>query len=185
MQHSTLICSPRNSSTIVNYLSEKLKETEPAAAIAFFYFTFNREKMQTVNTVMRSLIIQLNAENSELYHHLYDLHKICQHDGGYYRQPRNEELEKTLMSMLSQTPSVYLVFDAVDEALNSTTDTGEEHQLLSFFERLLASHLPNVHISISSRVTGLLEKVFDDHDPIKIRCTREMVDEDIALQVSR
>lgn len=169
---------------MVDYLSEGLNESQPAAALAYFYFAFDREKMQTVNTVMRSLIFQLNAQNSNLYDHLRGLYKMC-HEGGSHRQPRNEELEETLMSMLLQTSSVYLVFDAIDEALNPTTDTDEENQLLHFFGRLLASRLPNVHISITSRVDRLLEKVFDDHDPIKIRCTKEMVDGDIALQVSR
>jgi hypothetical protein len=140
--------------------------------------------MQTVNTLMRSLIFQLNAQNSKLYHYLVNLYETCRRGGSSHRQPRKEELEKTLMLMLSQTGSVYLVFDAIDEAPNSFTDIGERHQLLRFFEVLLASRLSNVHVSVTSRVDRLLEKVSDDYDPVKICCTKEMVYEDIALQVS-
>jgi hypothetical protein len=72
------------------------------------------------------------------------------------------------MSMLSEMSSVYLLLDAIDEALNSFTDIGERYQLLRFFEVLLASHLPNVQVSVASRVNRLLETIFDDYDPIKI-----------------
>lgn len=119
---------------MVNYLSEELKESEPDAALAFFYFAFDREKEQTVNTMMRSLIFQLNAQNGKLYHYLQDLHKSCQFQGGGHRQPRNGELENTLKSMLLQIPTVYLVFDAIDEALKSTTDSSEVDQLLRFLK---------------------------------------------------
>lgn len=169
---------------MVDYLDRGLNESQPVAALAYFYFAFDRREMQTVNVLMRSLIFQLNAKSSNLYSPLRELHKKFQ-EGGTCRQPPNKELEETLLSILSQIPSIYLVFDALDEALNLTTDTIEENLLMHFFERLLASRLPNVHISIASRVDRLLEKVFDQHKPIKIHCTKEMVDGDIALQVSR
>ena len=169
---------------MVDYLGRGLNESQPVTALAYFYFAFDRKEMQTVNALMRSLIFQLNAQSGNLYGPLRELHKKYQ-EGGTCQQPPNKELEKTLMSILSQISSIYIVFDAIDEALNLTTDTNEENQLLHFFERLLASRLPNVHISIASRVDRLLERVFDQYKPIKIHCTREMIDGDIALQVSR
>jgi hypothetical protein len=83
-----------NSSTIVDYLGEELQESESVAALAFFYFAFDGEKIQTVNTLMRSLIFQLHAQNSKLYHHLVDFYETCRRGGSGHRQPRNEELEK-------------------------------------------------------------------------------------------
>jgi NACHT domain len=122
------------------------------AGLAYFYFDFRDENKQSRSNLLRSLLFQLSAQSRHFFDMLSHLHSVCE-DGK--RQPSDGELTRRLKKMLShpaQDP-VYLIIDGLDECPDDSEPgmPSAREQVLKLIDELMGSHLPNLHLCVSSR----------------------------------
>lgn len=114
---------------------------EPAIAVVYFYFDFNDPGKRQTEMLIRSLIIQLAAQCSQLPE---SLRSACSRSQSEHVRPNVEELTTLLHQMLKGFNSTYILLDALDEC------TVREH-LLEFIEVLMGWKISNLHVLATSR----------------------------------
>ncbi|KAJ6450209.1 ankyrin repeat-containing domain protein [Mycena vitilis] len=126
--------------------------TSPNLGIAYFYFDFRDEKKQLVETMLRSIIMQLSEQSPTPYFVLDQHLKSCQ--GG--KLPTYSDLLVMLNSVLAQFTGTYVVLDALDEC-------SEHDELVEFISTLRGWSKP-VHLLVTSqpRTLFLESAVFDE-----------------------
>ncbi|KAJ7603437.1 ankyrin repeat-containing domain protein [Mycena polygramma] len=111
----------------------------PNYGIAYFYFDFRDEKKQLLETMLRSIIMQL-SEQSPIPYSVLDLHfQSCQ--GGKF--PTHNNLLVMLDTILSQFSGTYIILDALDEC--------SEHDELVKFISTLCGWCKPVHLLVASQ----------------------------------
>ena len=117
------------------------------ATVAYFYFSFKDTQKQDLRNALASLLTQLSARSDSYCDILRHVHKA--HNNGKYK-PSNKTMITCLNDMLAlpgQGP-VYIIFDALDECRNLTTERGE---VLNFLKDIVGAPLSNLRICITSR----------------------------------
>ena len=119
--------------------------------MAYFYFDFRDADKQKLHDLLPSLLIQLSARSDPCFDILSRLHSS--HDHGV-RKPSDRAMVECLKEMLSsegQQP-IYIILDALDECpVTSTVPPSPREEVLEFVDGLVALHLPNLHICVTSR----------------------------------
>jgi hypothetical protein len=118
--------------------------------MAYFYCDFRDTKMQQVTGLLASLIAQLSAKSDACCNVLSALYSEC--DAGS-RQPSVDELMNCLEGMLkiNGQPPIYIIIDALDECPSDSGVVSPRERVLKQVERLVALHLSNVRICVTSR----------------------------------
>lgn len=120
--------------------------------MAYFYCDFRDHRKQDVNGLVASLLAQLSAKSDACCRALADLY--LEYDVGS-RQPDDGELRGCLVRMLKieGQPALYMIVDAVDECPNASDSDVKScrDRVLDLVETLVALHLPNVRICLTSR----------------------------------
>jgi hypothetical protein len=116
-------------------------DSDPAVAVAYFYFDFNDSEKQRHENLVRSLIVQLAMQSEKTPECLNALFARNQ-DG--QQQPTIDALVLILQHLLRDFKQVFLIFDALDECK-------EREELLSLIESIVAWEVENVHILATSR----------------------------------
>lgn len=98
-------------STVVEHIM-KMCHGERACHYAYFYFDFNDTQKQTVNGLLRSMIIQLCVGLDNLPSAVSDLYRQFQNG---QKQPESSELLEVLLAILRMTDVTFLLIDALDE----------------------------------------------------------------------
>ncbi|KAH9055799.1 hypothetical protein EDB83DRAFT_1087565 [Lactarius deliciosus] len=120
------------------------------ASMAYFYFDFKDTGKQDSRALLSSLLIQLSDQSDvhcDILHTLYSTHRR----GSV--QPNDDALAqclKTMLVALGQTP-IYLIFDAVDECLNTSGMPTPREKVLRLVKDLVGLKLSNLHLCITSR----------------------------------
>jgi len=96
------------SSTII----EDLKRTLPRQPLLYFFFDFNDNGKQILDSMVRSHISQLYHKCEDTWKLLDSLYSSCE---AGRNQPSCESLCKVLLQMVEQVKEVYVVLDALDE----------------------------------------------------------------------
>jgi hypothetical protein len=118
--------------------------------MTYFYCDFRDAKKQHVSGLLASLIAQLAAKSDACCDILSSLYSEC--DAGS-RQPSDDELMNCLEDMvkLEGQPPIYIIIDALDECPNDCGVVSPRERVLEQVEKLVAAHLPNVRICVTSR----------------------------------
>ena len=119
--------------------------------MAYFYFDFRDVEKQKLHDLLPSLLIQLSARSDACCDILSRLHLT--RDRGV-RKPSDREMHDCLKEMLSleAQPPIYIILDALDECpVTSTVPPSPREEVLEFVDELVALHLSNVHICVTSR----------------------------------
>ena len=119
--------------------------------MAYFYFDFRNVDKQKLHDLLPSLLIQLSARSDPCCDVLSQLYST--HDRGV-RKPSDREMVECLKDMLSPEgqPPMYIILDALDECpVTSFVPPSPREVLLQFLDELVALHLPNLHICVTSR----------------------------------
>ena len=152
------------SSTIV----EDLESTLPTATLLYFYFDFSDNHKQTLDSMVRSLIIQLYRKSKNAQKQLDSLFSSCE---DVNRQPAHESLCKVLLHMVDSLEHTYIILDALDEC--STRAGPRTEGLLSWIRDLLGSGPKNVQFLVTSRpehdIQSTLTKVVNEDYRIPIQ----------------
>jgi Cdc6-like AAA superfamily ATPase len=130
------------SSTII----EDLEKAIPRPPVLYFYFVFNDTRKQTLESMVRSLISQLNSKYGDSSKELDSLFSSCENG---HRQPTCESLCNAFLRMIEKVKEVWIVLDALDEC--NTRKGGPTEGLLSWMSDILVSEQSNVHLLITSR----------------------------------
>jgi hypothetical protein len=121
------------------------------ASLAMFYYDFREKEKKDVRGLLSSVLFQLCNQSYSYYAILSTFYSTYQ-DGA--RSPRNGELIQCLKDLLKlpgQAP-VYLIVDALDECLSTSSLSSPREELLSFLEDLVKAKLPNLRICVTSRL---------------------------------
>ena len=119
--------------------------------MAYFYFDFRDVDKQKLHDLLPSLLIQLSARSDSCCDVLSQLYST--HDRGV-RKPSDREMVECLKEMLSLEgqPPLYIILDALDECpVTSSIPPSPREEVLEFVDQLVALHLPNLHICVTSR----------------------------------
>ena len=120
------------------------------ASIAYFYFDFRDVDKQKLHNLLPSLLIQLSARSDPCCDILSRLYSS--HDRGV-RKPSDRDMIECLKQMLileAQGPT-YIIMDTLDECPITSTIPSPREEVLDFVDEIVALHLSNVHICVTSR----------------------------------
>ena len=165
------------SSTII----EHLENTYPDRLLLYFYFDFTDSGKQTLENVVRSLVIQLyrKCKNTQtLLDSLFSSHE----NGG--RQLSCDSLCKVFLQMVDLAKEVNVVLDALDEC--QTRKGSHFEGPLSWIECLRQSGQSNVRLLVTSwlehDIETVLRKIADsDEDIVPIQ--GDLINDDIRSYV--
>jgi nucleoside phosphorylase len=130
-------------STIIEHL---LRETT-CQVLLYFYFDSNDTYKRSLDSLLRSFVIQLCMTGqgaSQPLSHLWASHS----EGN--RQPSTKSLQSILQSMLSGVSNLNIIVDALDE---STT----RHELLAWLETLVGGSTTSCRLLVTSRREEAIE----------------------------
>jgi hypothetical protein len=118
--------------------------------MTYFYCDFRDAKKQRISGLLASLVAQLSAKSDACCYFLSALYSKC--DAGS-RQPTVDELMGCLEDMLDLggQPPIYIIIDALDECPSDSGVVSPRERVLKQVERLVALHLSNVRICVTSR----------------------------------
>ncbi|KAF3185889.1 hypothetical protein TWF788_003937 [Orbilia oligospora] len=120
-------------------------EAEPACQpLIYFYSDFIDVGKQTLENMLRSLILLLSHKHEGALAHLEFLYSSCS-DG---RQPTIRSLCDTFLLMIEEEEEVWIVLDALDEC---RTRAGPATRLLTWMSEVLISQKAIVHFLATSR----------------------------------
>ena len=120
-----------------------LCDQNPRVACAYYFFDGRdgQKELQTVASLIRSLIRQFSTPYGGLPATLTKLFHSC-HDGG--SQPAVKSLQATLIHILEAFDDVYIVLDALDEC-------SERRDLLKWITEMICLGKDKLHLLATSR----------------------------------
>jgi KaiC/GvpD/RAD55 family RecA-like ATPase len=163
------------SSTIISAIMDAVGSHKPQSdsRLAYFYFSFQDERKQTVTSMLGSILMHLanqGAGISPSVQALFNRHQRMS------TRPGKEELVSTLLMVLEEAEHVYLVVDAMDEC-------SERERLSSVLDTLLDKARSRLHILATSRNEADLELALEGIATSTIDIDDSKVDTDIATHV--
>jgi len=146
------------SSTIIEDIHARQKSG--LASLAFFYFDSRDDQKKDLRGLLSSVLFQL-CDQSDSYCDILSKFYLSHRRGA--QNPSDDALVHCLMDILNlpgQAP-IYLIVDALEECLNSSTPSSSGEQVLLFVEDLINARLPNLRMCVTSRpeadITVVLE----------------------------
>lgn len=128
------------SSTIIEVIFDHCFN-KSSFAVLYFYFDFNDAEKQRPESMLRSLIIQLSLQCTNVPQALESLYATSTNG---LRQPTYDSLLATLHQMIGIFRETYLIVDALDEASN-------RNMLLANIKEITGWKDLNLHTLVTSR----------------------------------
>lgn len=154
-------------STIINHM----KQRQPSQDLLYFYFTFNDQRKQEVDEMLRSLLAQVIACRKTVPEQIKQLYNFSNQGR---QQLDFASLRSTVLSVL-QTSHGFLVLDAADECSQRTS-------LLEMINDIKAD-CRNVNVLVTSRREQDLEATLRSASESTICIEDDVVSGDIQLYV--
>jgi len=150
-------------------------ETNPSSALAYFFFDGRdgQKELQTVGSLVRSLIRQFSATYGGVPTVLTKLYHSC-HDGG--SQPSVQSLQSALITILESFDDIYIVLDALDECT-------ERKDLLKWIQQMTSWKGSMLHLSTTSRPEEDIARHLRLLDPDYVYIKQDLVSRDIARYI--
>ncbi|KAH0034984.1 purine and uridine phosphorylase, partial [Aureobasidium melanogenum] len=146
-----------------------------SAAILYFYFNFNDNRKQTLDTALRSLLWQLTNHGASSFKEVEKLYESC---NGGQNQTSTQSLIRALEIVLQATGRVVIVLDALDEC---TT----RRELLQWLAETSAKNSSGIQIIATSRKEYDIEYAFAEWltNDVMLSIQQLEVDQDIQAYV--
>jgi ankyrin repeat domain-containing protein 50 len=168
------ICNTnRCSSTTVDELFN-LSVASSGTALAYFYFDFNDNARQTVDSLVRSIISQLVAQKADTIPALEAL--FAQSEEGT-RQAPFCSLFATILPMLRSFEKTYVVIDALDECT-------ECNELLQALQEIHEWGENGLHVLVTSRQTSEIQESLTELASDKLCVHESTICEDIDVYLT-
>jgi hypothetical protein len=151
-------------------------ETNQSTAYAYFFFDGkNGQKgSQTVESLIRSLIVQFAASYGGIPATLAKLYQSC-HDGK--SQPSVQSLQSVLLLILEAFDDVYIVLDALDEC-------AERKDVLKWIKQTTSWRKSKLHLLATSRPEEEIAKHLRLLDPDHVYIKQDLVGRDIERYIN-
>ena len=130
------------------------------ASLAMYYYDFREDRKKDLRGLLSSVLFQLCDQSNSYCDILSTFHSA--HRKGT-QSPSDSELVqclKDLLSLSGQAP-VYLIIDALDECKNTSSLSSSREKVLTLLEGLVDSHLPNLHICVTSRPEADIKPILE------------------------
>ena len=156
--------------------------------VAYFYFSYSSKDRQDLWQDLRhfkySILVQLVCrqirKDPNLFNHYYVPTAFQRLYHAYHpsRNPRDEDIDATILALLNEVKETYIVIDALDE-FSSPAD------VVLFLDRLCLRALTSVHILFTSRREEDIELAVGDVSVVKRIVTLDVlkVNEDIRTHL--
>jgi len=120
------------------------------ASLAFYYCDFREDEKKDRRGLLSSILFQLCDQSNSYHDILFTFYST--HSYGA-QSPSDDELFQCLKELLElpgQAP-VYLIVDALDECPSTADLLCSREKVVTFFEDLISSKLPNLRVCVTSR----------------------------------
>lgn len=164
------------SSTVIQHTYQHLRSLPEAGitGIAFFFFSFSDSGKQSVEAMLRALILQLSSQLEG------DVHLPALYQAYRGRTPSHQELIACLLQIVRQFTDVYIVADALDESPRGT----HRDALLQALADMRAWSYPSLHLLVTSRDEVDIQEELQALEAEVVVMKNDCVDRDITLFVS-
>jgi hypothetical protein len=148
--------------------------------IAYFYFDFQEIEKQRTEPLLRSILRQLLAHESEFPEYVVTLYESLKDKG---QSPTIQELEFALNCILD-TPAreTYLVFDALDE-FPEFSIVAERKEMLAIITNMAKKHTSSLHILAASRDEPDIREALKSVSPSSFYLCESTMNSDIAQYI--
>jgi hypothetical protein len=143
------------SSTVINHIQGICKD-EPAAVVAYWYFTFTDGEKQNVHNMLCSLIRDIASNRLDTPSELQDAYEMANYG---LQRPTTEALTEMLKAVIHDFSAVYIVVDAVDECPRFD---GERAKVLKLLKDIFSWQLDQLHVFVTSRREVDILDTFDN-----------------------
>ena len=155
-------------------MARHCKTNQPSAYAYFFFDGKNGQKgSQTVESLIRSLIVQFAASYGGIPATLAKLYQSC-HDGK--SQPSVQSLQSVLFTILGTFDDVYIVLDALDECT-------ERKDLLKWIKQMTSWKGSKLHLLTTSRPEEDIAKNLRLLDPDYVDIKRDLITRDVERYI--
>jgi hypothetical protein len=162
----TILCS-----TVIDEI-QKYCITRPEYQSAYFYFDFNDNKKQVIDSFLRSVIIQLFVYRQDIPVDVQLLYDSC-----HGNQPTRNALITTLLSLVKTSGPTYILIDALDECC-------ERDKMIDLLKHLILSSY-SLNILVTSRKEQDIITDLQCHIDIVISIQSAKVDADVDLYIRK
>jgi hypothetical protein len=120
------------------------------ASLAFFYCDFREREKNDVHGLLSSLLVQLGDQSDICSATLSDFYAA---HGRGTQHPSDGELLECLKGMLKRPghATVHIIIDGLDECSTTTGMPSPRENVSALVKELVALHLPNLRICVTSR----------------------------------
>src|SRR5277367_5167984 len=163
------------SATIIEDVARHCETIQSSAYAYFFFDGKNGQKAsQTVDSLIRSLIVQFAASYGGIPATLAKLYQSC-HDGK--SQPSVQSLQSVLLIILEAFDDVYIVLDALDEC-------AQRKDVLKWIKQMTSWRNSGLHLLVTSRPEEDIAKLLRLLDPDHINIKQDLVRRDIERYIN-
>jgi len=141
--------------------------------MAYYSFDFSEADKRTLDSFVRSLIIQLTASPLEIPQDLSNLY-ICSQ--GNKQEPSTEILKRVLRTILMKSAKAIVVVDALDEC-------SEPEQLVQFIGEMRSWETADLRLLVVSRQHFEGTDALEELQPVHISIQDEVANNDILTYV--
>jgi hypothetical protein len=170
----TVLCS-----TVIEAI-KSICESSLDRRMAYFYFDFQEIEKKRTEPLLRSIIRQLLAHESEFPEYIVTLYKTLKDKG---QSPTLKELESALKCVL-ETPfrETYIILDALDEFPEWTT-VAERREMLAIIVSMVKKHTSRLHVLATSRDEPDIREAFECVSHSSFCLHESAINSDIAQYV--
>lgn len=156
------------SSTIIENLLES-SQGDTSTALAYYYFDFSEAEKRTIDSFIRSLIVQLTANLPEIPQVLANLYTRSQEEN---REPSTDGLKGALRNLLRESAKTTAVVDALDEC-------SEPEELIQFLGEMRSLGTTALRLLVVSRQHFEGADTLEELKPVHISIQDEAANDDI------
>ncbi|KAJ7768687.1 hypothetical protein DFH07DRAFT_954580 [Mycena maculata] len=128
-------------------------DAPPAPAVTFFYFDFWSQQGESVENVLRRMVLQLSAQSPYLYRALDKLYTLS----NGHTLPTYSDLLQVFAQLFQELGRTYIVLDALDECNKSDLE-----KLLALVLMLWTWTRTPVHLLMTSQLCCIFAESFAD-----------------------
>jgi hypothetical protein len=161
-------------STLIMELLTLKHDTGHSTVILYFFFDFNDAAKQTVDGMVRSLILQLAKQSQGVPDAISGMYSTHGQDRSPPTMPTTAEWTVLLTRMLEATSKCYIIMDALDECF-------EDSLLINTVQLLLNTSESGIKWLLTSRSSEDLIMDLQNFAVLPINIPKESVDKDIEL----
>ncbi|KAF7349468.1 Zinc finger, ZZ-type [Mycena sanguinolenta] len=163
------------SSTVIQHLfQQRTHFTAHAPTVAFFYFDFRYKETQSIENVLRRIVLQLSAESPHPHKTLDDQYQLSKGQ----KLPTYLELRGVFQKLIKECGRTYIVLDALDEC-----DPGGFKKLIELVSLMKTWTETPLHLMITSQTRDIFSGSFTGISHITLKANA-MQKEDIKCFVT-